>query len=507
VPGVGTRAVDRVGDDFPVLVSPGQPGLRVNTAPEEIKRYSPTKIDVINLERNSFDTIDISSFLREYGHLIPDVQDIISVYRNDYVSAPTAFDIDFKHDDLVVTFDRLITTSPFIKKIRKILKVLEEKLETPVDIDFASDGKDFYLLQCRPQSFREDSAPSAIPKDIDYRHVLFSAKRYVTNGNIKNISHIVSVDPEAYGGLKKREDLEDVGKSVGLLNSMLPKRRFILMGPGRWGSRGDIKLGVKVSYSDISNTAALVEIAREQSHYIPELSFGTHFFQDLVEANIRYLPLYPDEEGVEFNERFLRSAASVFSHILPDFRYLDEVIRVIDVADAMEGNMLHVAMNAELEEALGYFAPHSAEKALLFDDIIRKKGIQRDSEIRFDDKFWRWRSYMAERIAARLDPSRFGVKGVYLFGSTNSGTAGPGSDIDLLIHFDGTDEQRKHLLHWLEGWSFCLAETNYLKTGYPTVGLLDVHIVTNKDIEKRTSYAVKIGAITDPAHLLKLKEK
>jgi len=386
------------------------------------------------------------------------------------------------------------------------LNVLEEKLETPVDIEFASDGQDFYLLQCRPQGFREDSSPSAIPKDIDWRHILFSAKRYVSNGSLKDISHIVYVDPEAYDGLMKIEDLEDVGRSIGLLNSMLPKRRFILMGPGRWGSRGDIKLGVKVSYSDISNTAALIEIARAKSNYVPELSFGTHFFQDLVEANIRYLPLYPDEAGIVFNEVFLRKATSLFSKILPDYSHLEDVVRVIDVADSMEDNVLHVAMNAELEEALGYFGPHSGDKSLPFHPMVGMKRIQKDTQVRFDDVFWRWRSYMAERIAGRLDPSRFGVKGIYLFGSTNSGTAGPGSDIDLIIHFDGTDEQRKDLLQWLEGWSFCLAEINYLKTGYSTDGLLDIHIVTDEDIAKKTSYAVKIGAITDPAHSLKLRK-
>jgi len=507
VPGMGTRAVDRVGDDFPVLVSPGQPGLRVNTAPDEIRRYSPSKIDVINLEKNTFETVDARSFLREFGHLIKDIRNLVSVCKDDYINIPSEFDIDFQQDHLIITFEGLISNSPFIKRVGKILNVLAEILETPVDIEFASDGQDFYLLQCRPQSFREDeSAPAAIPKDIDHRNVLFSAKRYVSNGHIKDITHIVYVEPEAYDSLQKLEDLDDVGRAVGLLNAMLPKRRFILMGPGRWGSRGDIKLGVKVSYSDISNTAALIEIARAKSQYVPELSFGTHFFQDLVEANIRYLPLYPDEPGILFNEIFLRKSTSVFPKILPEFCYLEDVIRVIDVADAMKGNVLHVAMNADLEEALGYFAPHSSDKTRPLDGMIPIKPVPRGTEIRFDDKFWRWRSYMAERIASRLDPSRFGVKAVYLFGSTNSGTAGPGSDIDLIIHFAGTDIQREDLLMWLEGWSLCLAEANYLKTGYTSKGLLDVHLVTDKDIEKKTSYAVKIGAITDPAHLLKLSE-
>ncbi|MBL0177230.1 MAG: hypothetical protein IPP94_18625 [Ignavibacteria bacterium] len=76
------------------------------------------------------------------------------------------------------------------------------------------------------------------------------------------------------------------------------------MGPGRWGSRGDIKMGVSVTYSDINNTSVLVEIARRRGDYVPDLSFGTHFFQDLVGASIRYLPLYPDDAGVIFNDGF-----------------------------------------------------------------------------------------------------------------------------------------------------------------------------------------------------------
>lgn len=121
-----------------------------------------------------------------------------------------------------------------------------------------------------------------------------------------------------------------------------------------------------------------------------------------------------------------------------------------------------------------------------------------------NDQFWRWRYYMGERIADTLDFSRFGIKGIYIFGSSNNGTAGPGSDIDLLIHFGGTEEQKQQLMQVLEGWSACLAEINYIKTGYRCDGLLDVHLVTDEDIEKKSVFAAKIGAVTDPACPLKL---
>ena len=119
---------------------------------------------------------------------------------------------------------------------------------------------------------------------------------------------------------------------------------------------------------------------------------------------------------------------------------------------------------------------------------------------------WQWRYKMAEKICSHLDFLKFGVKGFYVFGSTKNATAGPASDIDILIHFRGNKKQEECLLVWLDGWSQALAEINKQKTGYTTYGLLDVHIVTDEDIENKTSFAVKIGAISDAARPLKVIE-
>jgi hypothetical protein len=238
------------------------------------------------------------------------------------------------------------------------LKVLQLKFGYPVDIEFASDGKYFYLLQCRPQSYGKSSKPTPIPRALkETAIVLFSARKYVSNGLSPNISHIVYVDPLQYSEIENKERLLDVGRAVSKLNALLPKRRFILMGPGRWGSRGDIKLGVSVTYSAISNTAMLIEIARKRGNYVPDLSFGTHFFQDLVESEIRYLPLYPDDEGILFNESFFQNAANLLPEIIPEYSHLVKVLKVIDVAQNMKGMVLHVLMNGELDEAVGILAP------------------------------------------------------------------------------------------------------------------------------------------------------
>lgn len=112
-----------------------------------------------------------------------------------------------------------------------------------------------------------------------------------------------------------------------------------------------------------------------------------------------------------------------------------------------------------------------------------------------------------ESIAEFIDPLRFGVKAIYLFGSTKDATAGPQSDIDLLIHFDGTESQEKDLMTWLDGWSLCLSYLNYVKTGYRTDGLLSVHLVTDQDIKNQTSYAVRMTSTTDPALLIPLGKR
>jgi pyruvate, water dikinase len=494
VPGLGTRAVDRVADDYPVLLAPGQPNLRVNATPEEMIRYAPKKIDLINLETNSFESMDLDTLLRECGDEYPLVQSIVSLYEFGHMRTPYGL-IDFTKDDIAVTFSGLIENTSFVNQIHLVLQVLQRSLNTPVDIEFASDGKSLYLLQCRSQSFGTESVASPIPRDIPKDRLVFTASRYVSNGRLQDTTHIVYVDPGQYSELPDRADLVAVGRAIGRLNTLLPKRQFILMGPGRWGSRGDIKLGVNVSYSDINNTSLLVEIARKKGNYLPDLSFGTHFFQDLVEASIRYLPLYPDDEDSVFNEAFLTHATNILPKLLPEYAHLAHVIHVIDVPENTDGQVLRILMNADLDRAAAFLAT-PIQNAPQIDIISLSSSTAEDH--------WSWRNKMAERIAALLNSERFGVRAMYLIGSTKNATAGPNSDIDLVVHFQGTEEQKATLLCWFDGWSSCLAEMNYLRTGYATKDLLDVHFITDEDIRQQSSYAVKIDAVTDAARPLVL---
>jgi hypothetical protein len=455
-------------------------------------------VDVINLETNSFETVDLESLLKSHGTEYPAFENVFSVLKDDVLHKPVTLLVDIARDSLVADLGGLVGSTPFVQHVGNILRILESALGTPVDIEFAHDGRDFYLLQCRPQSFADEDAPAPIPKDVPEDDILFTAHRYVSNGHVPDITHVVYVDPERYAALRDRSALVAVGEAIGQLNKLLPKRQFILMGPGRWGSRGDIKLGVAVTYSDINNTAMLIEIARKTGDYLPDLSFGTHFFQDLVESEIRYLPLYPDDDST-LNQRLLHSSPNLLEAMLPDAAGLADTIRVVDIPSGNEGRVLRVLMNSELDEAMGMLVspeePHGQIQ-------VAPAG----QALPHSEGYWRWRMQMAEHIVAEIDPDRFGIAAMYVFGSTKNASAGPSSDIDLLIHHRGTAEQRLEMELWFEGWSLALGQVNYLRTGYRSGGLLDVHIITDGDIENNTSWAAKIGAVTDAALELPLKK-
>jgi len=500
VPGLGTRAVDRVGDDYPVLLAPGQPGLRANVTADEVVRYAPRRVDVIDLEKRRFETIDVETLLRESGGSLPGVEHMVSVWEDGRIHRPLMVDWQGQARDLVVTFEGLVSGTPFVARIRSLLKLLQEKLGSPVDLEFASDGKDLYLLQCRPQSFADESQAAAIPVDVPPERVVFSANRFVSNGRVPDVTHVVYVDAEGYAAISDLETLRRVGRAVGRLNKLLPRHQFILVGPGRWGSRGDIKLGVSVTYSDINNTSTLVEVARRRGNYVPDLSFGTHFFQDLVEAHIRYLPLFPDDAGVAFNEEFLLGSPSVLEALAPEFADLARTVRVIDVPAVTGGLVLRLLMNADLDRAVAVLVPPgSADRAT----EVRRPFPAASSTSASEDQR-RWRIQVAERIAADVDPERFGVKGMWLVGSSKDGTASASSDLDLVVHAEDDPAKREALATWLEGWSLCLSEVNYLRTGIRTKGLLDVRFLSDSDFSRGTSWAAKVRAVKDPARALPL---
>jgi len=140
---------------------------------------------------------------------------------------------------------------------------------------------------------------------------------------------------------------------VGEINRhpMIQGHKVMMMGPGRWGS-SNIALGVNVSYADIDNAAVLVEVALEEAGHVPEVSYGTHFFQDLVEGQIVYLPVYPDDADSEFQKQFFETAPNDLLEVLPHARGYESVLRLIDVAKATGGLSAQVVADPQGQQAV-----------------------------------------------------------------------------------------------------------------------------------------------------------
>ncbi len=354
--GLGTRAVDRTVDDYPVLVALEQPTLRAVQQPDEVYRYSQGEVDVIDLTEGQFDSIPIERFLSRVGRKLPNMNKIFSIYRHQQLLPMVGLMAQVEPSELVVTFDGLVR-SGFPAALKTMLDLLEDGLGEPVDVEFAHDGESLFMLQCRALSLGTSEQRVVVPANVDTADQVFSANRYVQMAQSPNIEYVVLVDPRDYEKLATRDAMLRVGRAISALNQILPARCFILMGPGRWGSRGDIRLGVPVTYSDISNTAMLVEIARKVGSYLPDVSFGTHFFNDLVESKIAYLPVYPDDLRVVWNEEFLRGSPNALATVAPEFADMEHVVRVINVPEVSGGRLMHVVMDAEADRALAFLGP------------------------------------------------------------------------------------------------------------------------------------------------------
>ncbi len=351
VMGLGTRAVDRIGDDYPRMISLTAPRLRPEVLASEIRRYSQRQLDVINLASNRFETLPLRQVLGDLPY--EGLEKIVSVEESGHLSPPLFRTDRLPSKPIAITFDRFIDEGVFTKAISSILRRLKRAYKGEVDLEFAWEGGELYLLQCRPLASRAEAKRVQVPRGIPADRRIFSASRHVPTAQVRGVEVIVYVDPLKYDQIPSREEKMRVGRCVGALNELLDGRVFILMGPGRWGSN-DINLGVRVSYADISNTRLLVEIARAKGGHVPEVSYGTHFFQDLVEDGIHPLALYPDEPGNVFNERFLTESPNSLPELLPSYRDLVGVVQVIDIPEVTGGMVLDVVMDGEADEALAF---------------------------------------------------------------------------------------------------------------------------------------------------------
>ncbi len=354
VTGLGTRAVDRVSSDYPRMVALTVPSLRPQGGVREVLAQSQKNVDVINLKTKQFETLPIKEVL---GDSIPKKFDlVISKFQDGSLTPIFGELLDPSKEDVCVTFDRLIESTKFAKHMKEVLEVLHEAYGCPVDVEFAFDGTNFYLLQCRPLAKLMGMTRVQLPAELDSNRILFKTDRDVRTGQVRNIEFLVYVPSVEYDSIEDLSLKQTIGRVVSRINQRLHNHSYVLMGPGRWGSN-DINLGVRINYADIRNTKVLIEIAREKEGYVPEVSFGTHFFQDLVESGIAYLPLYPDESESLFKESFLRESPNALPELLEDGQLYTKYVKVIHLPSVCEGLLAHLVMDGEKEQAVCYLAP------------------------------------------------------------------------------------------------------------------------------------------------------
>ena len=237
--------------------------------------------------------------------------------------------------------------------MKKVLRQLQEAYGRPVDIEFAWDDEHLYLLQCRSLAVSQDIGEVEVPKDLPKEQIIFTNTQVVSSTIIPDIEYIVYVCPRCYGELATYDEKFAIGRVISRLNSLLQEKRFAFFGPGRWGSN-DINLGVRVGYEDINNTLILGEVAFARENYTPEVSFGTHFFNDLVEAKITPVAIFPDQTDTIFNEQFFIDSPNQLPLMAAEFELYQKIVHVVHVPSSGEGRFLQVYQNNEAQEGIGF---------------------------------------------------------------------------------------------------------------------------------------------------------
>lgn len=358
--GMGTRAVDRVSNDYPRLVALSHPGLRPEASTGAVRKYSQRYVDVIDLQENALKVMPVNDVLKpDY----PALRYIASLDRGDFIQEILSTGGLENPDELIVTFNALVEDRNFIKLMRTILMRLEEAYRRPVDVEFTVEiiprypqtEYRFHVLQCRPLSQRAVGEPVEIPDDLPRDKILFNSFGLIPDGRVEDIRYIVFVDPRRYRHIADPTVRLEIGRAIGRLNEKMADETFILMGPGRWGST-NLELGVRVTYADIFNTKALVEIAVAGEDGVPELSYGTHFFQDLVEDGIYALPLHLNHPDSAFRWEFFQNSPNALAELSPADESLADALKVIDLNAVAPGQRLTVLMDGSKDEAVGFLA-------------------------------------------------------------------------------------------------------------------------------------------------------
>lgn len=332
--GMGTRAVDREADDYARLLNMDAPTAPPMVAYGDEYKYSQHKMDVINLKSNEFETINVAGIDKR------DIKADPSLFMElDYPTAARLREMGLSAADApdILNFRKLLGKTDFTSVMTEAMRILEEKYNYPVDIEYACnfDEEGNYrvnLLQCRPLQTRGIGAAGVMPK---VKQLYFRTEGNFMGGNVcLPVRYAVMVRVEPYLALPEQRKYQ-VARKLCELNSLLRDEHTILLGPGRWGTTTP-SLGVPVHFMEINRFDCIAELAYSSHGLRPELSYGSHFFQDLVEAGTFYVALYPGEEGCVLDEALFEECENVYSKLirLEPGDAMSEVIRVFDLGES-----------------------------------------------------------------------------------------------------------------------------------------------------------------------------
>jgi hypothetical protein len=358
--GLGTRAVDQVADDYPRLVALSHPKLHPTADVKSILRYSQQNLDVIDLESNQFCSIPAKEVLNTR---YPPLRYLVQLEQDGYLGTMRSNMVD--PEKMVITFEGLLSRTPFPTRMRDALKLLETHYDSPVDTEFTIEvlkpntlnpDVSITLLQCRPQSHIQETSQAKLPRELLEKDIIFSTQRMVPQGMVEGIRYILFVSPEGYFSISTQAERTKLIRAIGQLNAALQGETFIAVGPGRWGTSTP-DLGVHVAYGDIYNARSLVELSGESVGTSPEPSFGTHFFQDLMEAHIYPLAVFLDDKDILFNHDFFYETPNKVLKFISIDKRLTRTLRLLAVKDYRPGHHIDLVMDGQKGRAVAFLVP------------------------------------------------------------------------------------------------------------------------------------------------------
>lgn len=360
VTGLGTHAVEQIGNDYPRLVALSHPELRATANVSSLVNYSQHFMDVVDLKENVFKTLPVSEVL-DAGY--PHLRMLASVYKDGDLR-PIRTKLEAQDSEMVVTLDGAIRSTPLADRMSRALKYLEKHYKSPVDMEFTvqllpeKDGKadvKFFILQCRPQSHLQEET-AELPETLPAKRTILATSKMAPHGRISGIRYVIFVPPEGYYSLPSAEARASLSRAIGKLNKLLESEDFVCVGPGRWGTSNP-DLGISVSYADIYNTHALIELSGQGVGPVPEPSYGTHFFQDLIESRIFPLAVHFEDTDAVFNRAFFYDTPNRLETWAPELAGLQNSLRLISVDDFAQGQIIELIMDSEAGRSAAFLKP------------------------------------------------------------------------------------------------------------------------------------------------------